>query len=223
MSLLVVFPSRGRPDAARQMLDTFIATRTLPDTHIILVGHKSDPEYKSYKKLPCFVTSFEEGTTLPAKLNLAAKEYAAEYDYIHFIADDARYRTFGWDDIITGGMREKNSAFGYANDLARDDLPNHVFADVRAIKALGWFAFPGSQHLYLDDAWGALGRATSLQYFPDVVIEHMHPFYEKAPLDASYTETNSEERYKQDGVAYDQWLRFRLPEDAKKVRKVMGG
>lgn len=222
MSLLVILPSRGRPQQAKETLDTFIATRTLPDTNIVLVSHKSDPFYRDYKKLPCFVTQFDEGTTLTAKLNLAAAKWASEYDYIQFTADDIRYRTLGWDEIITSGMRERNAAFGYGNDLSRPDLANHVFADTRAVRALGWFALPTSKHLFLDDAWGAMGRELgTLVRFDSAVIEHLHPFYGKGDMDEGYVETNTKKRYDEDGEAFRHWLANSLHKDVEAIRKAM--
>ncbi|HEY5996457.1 MAG TPA: hypothetical protein VIU29_05510, partial [Candidatus Deferrimicrobiaceae bacterium] len=161
-------------------------------------------------------------TNLTEKLNAAAAEYAQEYDYIQFAADDVRYRTPGWDARMTTIMREEHLAFAYANDGARNDLANHVFADTRAVRALGWFALPGSKHLYLDDAWGALGKAAgAIRYVPDVFIEHLHPLYGKAAMDASYMETNSPQRYDEDRQAFVHWVQTSLDADAEKIRAAM--
>lgn len=219
-SLLVICPSRGRPARAKALLESFNATKRLASTKIIFVLHPSDPMYDDYDVEP--TTWYEQGTTLTSKLNLAAEAFWDTFDYVQFAADDMLYRTIGWDAIITSTLKVNNWAIGFANDLARHDIANHVVMDTRAVKALGWFALPTSRHLYLDNAWMALGtEANSIEWFRDVVIEHLHPYFGKGDLDAGYLETNSQERYSEDQAAYEDWVLNLLKEDATKVREAM--
>jgi hypothetical protein len=103
----------------------------------------------------------------------------------------------------------------YGNDLLQGaNLPTAVFMTSDIIRALGWMVPPSLQHLYVDDSWRDLGRsAACLQYLPDVVIEHVHPFAlgadhrPKAELDDGYRRVNAPGVYAADEAAYRAWHR----------------
>lgn len=221
MSLMVLCPSRGRPDRARDMLESFYSTRGSVETDIVFVLHESDPAFADYD-LDARIVTYPDGTTLSTKLNQAAAQFAPWSEYIQFAADDMLYRTPAWDVHMTRALAERHGAFGYANSLTPVDLANHVVADSSVVLALGWFALPTSQHLFIDNAWTTLGKATkSLYYFPDIVIEHRHPAFGTAEPDDSYRETNSAARYSQDRIAFETWLRNGFDHDVEAVLEAL--
>jgi len=149
-------------------------------------------------------------------LNAAAVEYADQYRYIGFMGDDHRPRTFGWDERIVEELNYSHVVYG--NDLLQgESLPTAVFMRSEIVQKLGYMAPPELIHLYLDNFWLELGRATSMRYLGDVTIEHLHPYAGKAEWDASYLEVNDQALYEHDRLAFENYMATRFQEDLEKL------
>lgn len=219
--ITVLLPSRGRPRGAYEAVQSFYDTVTLPATRLILLLSEDDPELDKYFNLA------EKWSILPAqyntlskKLNRGAQDFQSEI--IGFVADDNRFRTSGWDETIAGVLNTPGIAYG--NDLFHGQgLPTSVFMTQDIYNALGWFALPTCDHLYLDNAWRTLGeRLGRLTYLPNVIIEHMHPVAGKGEFDATYALSNTSERMSQDGQAFFDWERNGSFLDIERVRRDLG-
>jgi hypothetical protein len=221
MSLTVLCPTRGRFAAAREAYASFIATTTLDSTIIFFVIN-SDEDREEYDGLPVLVVPRQEWMN-----EVLAEAFAtirhSDSDYIGFIGDDNRFKTVGWDARIVEVLDAQGGGFAYGNDLARHDIPTHVFASSRILKALGWLGLPGSHHLYLDNTWKVLGDGADCLYFiPDIIIDHLHPFYGKGEWDDSYRATNAEAVYSHDRDVFTRWLENDSERDIQTVRNALG-
>jgi hypothetical protein len=130
------------------------------------------------------------------------------------------FRSKGWDRRIAEALATPGIAYG--NDLLMGaDLPTAVFMSSVIPRALGWFALPTCNHLYIDNGWKTLGqRLGCLRYLPDVVIEHMHPLGGKAPWDATYDHGNGP-NIEHDRLAYAEWAAGPIEADLARVRAVL--
>jgi len=137
---------------------------------------------------------------------------------IGFMGDDHRPRTVGWDQAIIDAMPPLGVV--YCDDgFQGPNLPTSVFMDAELIRRLGWMVPPGIGHLFCDNAWKTLGEALgTLVYLPDVLIEHMHPHAEKAPMDAGYAEVNSARQWEADEAAFRRWMAADLPRDIARAK-----
>jgi uncharacterized protein YfeS len=77
---------------------------------------------------------------------------------------------------------------------------------------------PGSIHLFLDNFWMEIGRGTQISYFDDVVIEHVHPHFQKALSDSTYVEANSPEVWGADEITFNNYVATQLQDDLQKLR-----
>lgn len=225
MSLLVLCPSRGRPDNAIACYEAFNRTRAENDTDLVFVIDADDNIEAYTDNVPCDVVepSTRRGMTDP--LNVAAARHWSDYDYIGFIGDDHRFRTPYWDRIFTGYLAGHGGGLAYGNDLARvdGDIPTQIFGDAKLWKALGWMALPAARHLYLDNTWKTIGDMLDrLFYFPLVIIEHVHPSVGKAEWDEQYRALNASEVYQEDSKAYAAWLESGQAErDVDRIRAAL--
>lgn len=213
--LCVIVPSRGRPEAIADLAANFYGKMT-SNAMLVVATDDDEPEYP---KVPG--VTYERGPRLRMNgtLNKVAREYCEKYQYIGFMGDDHRPRTDGWDEKVMVALQSAYIAYG--NDLIwGEGLPTAVFMRSEVIQKLGFMAPPKLIHLYMDNFWLKLGQATSIQYLPDVIIEHLHPSVGKAEWTPQYQEVNDQAVYDHDREALDEYLATQFEDD---VRKILNG
>jgi hypothetical protein len=100
-------------------------------------------------------------------------------------------------------------------------LPTAIFMTSDIVRTLGYMAPPCLTHLFVDNAWLALGRAARcINYLSHVRVGHRHPIAGLAAWDEGYARCNSPEMYERDGVAFRQWTAEELPAAAQAVRSL---
>lgn len=222
--LVVIVPSRGRPESAVEMAAAFRETCT-GDTQLIFAIDEDDPTRNDYLK----VLKAWHGTavyyglaeSMVEALNGAAAAFLVDDPFaLGFMGDDHRPRTVGWDQAYLDALNGLGTGIVYGNDgFQGENLPTQVAMTADIVRALGWMAPPVLRHLYVDNVWKALGStACCLRYLPDVLVEHMHPFAGKAELDDGYARVNSAEVAGHDRDAYEQWLLTDASGDVAKIR-----
>lgn len=221
--LVVLTPTRGRPAQFADLAEAIRATAALDVT---LIGYvdDDDPARDAYLAQASSTVHIAVGPrrSLAGWTNagaLAAANSGAQY--LASLGDDHLPRTRGWDRMLVDAiLRLEGPGFAYGNDLYQGAaLPTAWVASAEVVRALGWMMLPTCQHMYVDTAVLALGRAADrIAYVPEVVIEHRHPLAGKALWDASYRETNAGARYAVDKAAYDAWRANGLAADAAAVR-----
>lgn len=205
--LLMVVPSRGRPDNADAVVNAWQAT-SAGQSELCFVVDRDDPDCSEYQSrladTPGVQVHLFGGTGMVAALNDAAVQFAGRYRYLGFMGDDHRPRTAGWDAELVEAMAGRPVALAYGDDLLQGEaMPTAVAMTSSIVSALGYMAPPTMTHLCVDLVWKLYGeRLGALTYLPDVIIEHMHPANGKAPRDAGYERVNSLETVAADSSAY---------------------
>ena len=207
-SILVIVPSRGRPDNIRRLIQGFHDTRELGADLLVAVD-EDDPELENYLSIetdePWLEIQVGPRLRLGGTLNALAPLYVDEYDIIGFMGDDHLPRTAGWDTAVSEAMTPAGVVYG--NDLIQGpNLPTAVFMNSNVVRALGYYVPLGMIHLYFDNTWKDWGHATDqLHYLDHVIIQHLHPLAGTAENDERYDEVNSGETYTADGARYQDY------------------
>lgn len=213
--VLVIVPTRGRPDASVEFHKEFLQKSMISDLMFAIDEDDAD----SYPRIDGVLYEVNPRMGMNGTLNYVANKYANSYKYIVFMGDDHRVRTFGWDLV----MAEKIGSLGvaYGNDLIQGQaLPTAVMMSSKIIKAIGYMAPPKQKHMYLDNFWLDLGtRLNAIHYLEDVIIEHLHFSVGKSDMDSGYQETNDSAIYNADKVAYDEYLSTQMDIDIEKILK----
>jgi len=236
--LLVIVPSRGRPDSVARMATAWRDTDAYEAATLVFAIDEDDPTLGAYldQRVAYFdqllrdvgqtqVTFVTLPTWLPMvrKLNECASAAATGdpgYFAVAFMGDDHLPRTPGWAATYLAALRELGTGIVYGNDgIQGQRLPTQWAMTSDIIRALGRMVPADVEHLYCDNAVKDLGEAAGcLRYLPDVLIEHMHPVAGKAPMDAGYARVNRREQYRKDRLAYEAWRDRHLPDQAAMVR-----
>ena len=235
MSIVVVIPSRGRPEQSHAAVQSIRDTASLVTTCVNLVVDGDDPELEAYRAL-CWGLFYRAETFLTVIIdpdatgnlvkatNTASLQIARDdpHAIIGNVGDDQRARTPGWDRLVTDALRVPGIAYG-DDGFQHEALPcGGTFISATIVNALGWYALPSCQHLFIDNAWGDLGRELGrLTYIPEVVFEHLHPFAGKAEWDEGYERANNQAIIDHDRNAYEAWRSGPLAGDVATVRRVL--
>lgn len=215
--MIIIVPSRGRPQRAAAMVRSVRETAAGPVDVVVAID--PDDDVAAYRRAVGEVVVLPERVGYSATLNLVAAE--ADHDIYGAFGDDVLFRTPAWDKRVRETLVTPGIA--YPNDLAhRAGWPTAIFMS-RAIRdALGWLSLPTVRHQYADNAWWEIGReAGCLRYMDDVVCEHMHEVYGKAEQDETYREVYSEPWATESRLAWEAYREHRFPADVARVRMVL--
>ena len=217
--LLVITPSRSRPERLREMLAacldlstaaTDIAVGIDEDQAELYVGVCDDPRVKWFSG---------PRDTLAGWTNALAVPHADKYRALASFGDDHMPRTPGWDSLLLAAIDAMGgTGIAYGNDLIfGEGLPTAPVISADIVRALGWMCLPPLRHMAVDLVWKDLGsEAGCLAYVPEVTVEHVHWCNGKAPLDPVYAE--SEAGKDDDRARYFQWRQERMADDVATVR-----
>jgi len=227
--LAIITPTRGRPRRFAELVRAVDATAA--GSVEIWTGLDYDDEsdyFSAVADVPgaarC-VSYRGERRSLSAWTNhLAEQALAGDHPprYLASMGDDHRPRTPDWDLELIAAIDSLGASpgFAYGNDLFQGaNLCTAWVVSARIVTALGWMMLPACEHMFVDNATLALGRAAgAIAYRPGVIIEHLHPVAGKADWDDTYRATNNQARYNGDEAAYNTWVRDHLAADVATVR-----
>lgn len=231
--LLVIVPTRGRPQSIAAVVEAWTATGAWKDATLAFVTDYDDPQRDAYfaafnevplpdpdERHPVRMVAADVWRPLVPKLNLAANLWAPDHFAVAFMGDDHRPRTPGWAARYIEALRELGTGIVYGNDLIQGaGLPTQWAMTSDIVRALGRMVPAEVEHLYCDNAILDLGReAGCLRYLPDVVIEHCHPIAGRGQWDEGYERVNARTQYAKDRAAYGRWKSEQLVVDAATVR-----
>jgi hypothetical protein len=233
--LVMIVPSRGRPDAARDLAATFQNTCTA-GTRLVIAIDDDDPTRHAYadalSAYPVLtLTTMPGPSTMVKTLNRAAmnavdiggSSYGGAWA-VGFMGDDHRPRTFGWDQRYIEALRRLKTGMVYGDDLLQgENIPTQIAMTADIVRALGHMAPPVLTHMYVDNYWLDLGNVFGIiRYLPDVIVEHMHPIARKAQWDEGHLRVNQPEMYNKDGLAYAEYVSSgQMHADAAKVAELL--
>ena len=215
--LLVVVPSRGRPQNIARLLDAVHATAKMT-THVHVAVDDDDPELGRYRYV--MKQAAAEGDVLTAGprkglaawTNEIAAGQAARYPFLASFGDDHVPYTPGWDRALIRGILDMGgTGIAYPWDGTREDIPEAVVMSSDIVTALGWMCLPELSHWYVDNVWADLGRgAGCLRHLRAVKVEHAWK--------GDQTSRESSETLTADRDAYYAWRRSeRLEHDTGMV------
>jgi hypothetical protein len=230
--LLVIVPTRGRPESVPLVVDSWTATGAWADAYLRFVVDADDPALSEYQRAfsevadtgrapgPMHMTVADMWRPLVPKLNLAATTWAPQFYAVAFAGDDHRPRTPGWAAAMLAALRDLGTGIVYGDDLLQGERLCTAWAMTSDIVTTLDRMVPAPvEHMYCDNSVMDLGTwAGCLRYLPDVVIEHCHPLAGKSAWDVGYRQVNSAEQYRKDGEAYAAWVTGQLDRDAAAVK-----
>lgn len=219
--LLVITPSRLRPQNIARLLDAVHATSRM-NTHVHVAVDDDDPELERYQYV--MKQAAREGDKLTVGPRKGLVEWTNEiatqsldYPFLASLGDDHIPRTPGWDRALIKAIeRMGGTGFSYPWDGTREDIPEAVVMSSDIVRALGWMGMPDLSHWYIDTVWADLGRSAGcIRHLRVIAVDHAHWDAGKAAVDQTYAD--SSEKLKADRTAYYRWRKERMALDIHTV------
>jgi hypothetical protein len=227
MRLLMICPSRSRPDRILDMLDSFDKTKS-EGTEIIIYISEDDPCLEDYIKVlkgRNFIIGIRR--SIVETYNYISCELHPDIPYYGMIDDDHYFITPGWDNRYIDAI-EKGGGWGLAcgedklTDWNKFKHPSGCIIDGRVIQTLGYFVYPEIKHIgtdmYLGALFGALGR---LYHLPDVIIEHRHRINNMARDDDNYRQVYAKESEGPGRATFDLWVISQMQNEVDKINETI--
>jgi len=224
--LLIICPSRIRPDRIQVMLKSFDETKS-EGTDLVIYISECDPRLEEYK-VALKDRRYIIGKRLPIShvYNYCSAQFP-EYQYYGEVCDDHVYRTKGWDNILIDEI-ERNGGWGMAWGWGQIHpievrLPQAVVMSGNLVKALGFFSTPVITSAYNDRF--AIDLCDALKcgfYRPDVIVEHQHVLNERAKMDDNYRWVLSGETLEIGKKQYEEWRLKYMTDDIRRVCESRG-
>ncbi|KXK63359.1 hypothetical protein AWW66_03330 [Micromonospora rosaria] len=223
--LLVIVPSRGRPQSVARLVDAWESTGAYERARLAFAVDGDDPCHGAYEGQASdqsLMLTITRWLPMVHKLDRIAAGLARDYFAVGFAGDDHVPRTPGWAGRYVDELRQLGTGIVYGDDGHQGErLPTQWAMTADIVQALGRMVPAPVEHLYCDNSVLDLGRSAGcIRYLPDVVVEHMHPVAGKAESDDQYRRVNGRDQFGRDGRAYRRWRRSGLRVDAATIRKL---
>jgi hypothetical protein len=193
-------------------------TQGMSDIHLLHDSdecHIYDPIMEKYPEVINYC--IPSGLTLMEKINVHCLDIANEYKYVGFIGDDIVFRTL-WESQFISWLSTQKYALAFANDLVHTTggLATHPFITSNMIRALGFFGCPAVGHHYFDNYWESMASTVGTRkFFPQIIMEHMHPIVGKAPQDEMFHKIES--KFEENYLKFNEYMKKNFENDVKKV------
>lgn len=229
--LLVLCPSRGRPDRIMGMLESFEKTTNHDSTRIQVLLDKDDPCIKeyfrvlpSYVKIKVFDRQYDK--TLTTEILNRAFLQDDDFEFYSVTNDDMEYLTKGWDDTlcvkgkISTGI-EDNMVKKYGEDFISGihvkGFPQTSVIDGDIIRALGWVQYPKLRHSAGDNVWYWIARRMNILHIDESVhYRHRSAYFKDGEEDETFKSTSAQTNM-DDFYIYKDWLKYKCADTINQI------
>jgi hypothetical protein len=229
----VLLPSRERAGRVGKCIQSFQDTIAFRGTTLFLLLDRDDPQLADYRRV--LGHNHDNVVALVGEPMRCCPKLSWGWEMLRhgnvlwwgFVGDDVEFKTPWWDRRMVNEIREGMKGWGivYPKDEQNNERhPTHYLMSANIPENLGYFAYPGLLHLWVDAMVAELGRATGLlRYVSDVVWEHVHYANNKAPYDHRYDVANGKESWDTGKRIFEDWRdNGGLARDVEKLRTAMG-
>ena len=167
----------------------------------VLVCMDNDDPVRGWVQLPHVTCLRGPHLSFCQWVNAGVKAFLHDYYVFAWGADDVRYTTPGWDELVLQHLTEKDQMIYGPDGIQDEKLPTHPFIGCGVPRALGYLIQPNLKHYFADNWVQRLGARTGkLKYVPELVIQHQHHSRNPTKIDLVYQE--AEKHYQHDVTAF---------------------
>lgn len=197
-TILIKFPSRGRPD---KLISTYQKYREMSNrpTHLYFLFSLDEDDHTVSQALIQSLTLHPNTKVVVGKKcgKIGAvnrdMEHAPDFDILLLASDDMIPIVRGYDDVIRDKMsRHYPDTDGvlFFNDGHQQNRLNTIcILGRRYYQRFGYIYHPAYKSLWCDNEFTEVANLLKKQtYFPQVIIRHFHPSWSNETFDPTYEE-----------------------------------
>jgi hypothetical protein len=142
-------------------------------------------------------------------------------EWVGILNDDFEVVSKDWDKKLIAHLDGKNYVSANDRSLRTFSMPVTATAwSMPLLKALGWPIYPPSlQHLFIDDCWRDLGKATGCwRIAADCVVLHKHVMFGAAQSDSTHEKVYNQKAWDHDQAIYQNFLKHDFQAAVKTIQ-----
>lgn len=216
-------PTLNRVEKLRNFIDSAIAAETTTPGLILIDETDWAANELLYNKLPT-ISGWQYRITKAVSMGDKVREVWNDIkhrNWVGILNDDHHIVTKNWDVKLLAKLDGKN--FVSANDrtIAPRKATTATAFSMGLLKCLGWPIYPpGLQHLYIDDLFENLGKATGCwRPVMSVVVEHHHVFFGRGAEDDTHRKIYSQKAWDIDHAIFDCFMKHDFEAAVERIKK----
>lgn len=237
MNMITLVPSRRRTRLLKNFMTSVVDSKTTTDGLIIIDKEDYKDNEKDYIEIAeMFPENWKYDITEPHVVTMSDKLRRVYpdlkgYDAVNLLNDDHFIITKEWDLKLLSNIKGYN--FVTCNDgwMSPAKAAGATVWSKDLLDTIGWPIYPPDMiHLFIDDLWEAIGRATGIWDIDhSVTIEHRHPLKKESPVDDTFIKTygsgqdlSKGEVWQHDEAVYKKILQNDFHAVVDKIRDMLG-
>jgi len=193
--ILVICPTRDRPDDAEALLDSLLATSENTVLGLYVDDDQRDLYQRFYGRERVLVTCGPRLGPAPS-YNAVWRSYP-QFEIYGVACDDIRFLTPGWDEYVHIMIEHFRGRIGVVSaDHNGHASVGYPYVSRQWIEILGWLMCPAMTHFTCDTVIELLGDATELVRAPRSCF---------AIHDLAYATAERAEKLAKDATAFVEW------------------
>lgn len=242
--LLIILPSRGRPEKIKLCIDSYLSTTDGTYSELQVQLDNCDPKVDEYRKVLNQYDSERVSYKIRPRPSNNPKVYCltriinrAFYcdksrEYYSVINDDMIFESKDWDKILAlpwciSTCKERNMIEKYGETMNGSPVagfPIISVIDGRICREIGWLQMPEIEGGCGDNCWFILGlQCKNLIYNPNVVFVHNHFAFNKSEMDDTYAPIygNENSGAMDDYKRFLDWAKYRATRVIKQIKVLL--
>lgn len=145
--------------------------------------------------------------------------------WVGVLNDDHYIITKGWDQRLVSQLDGTNFISTADRWTAPAKASGATIWSMGLLDAVGFSVYPdGMQHLFIDDLWETLGRATGCwKVDMHVVVEHRHALKDQTLVDETHQKVYSQKSWEGDQLVFKEWLEKSAESAVKAIKELRSG
>ena len=218
----ILVPTRQRPHNIERLWKSVVDTASnINDIELVVYIDDDDQTY-DHIEVPMIIVRGPRIVLSECWNKCFAR---ARGDILMHCGDDIVFRTDGWDKVIVDEFAKypDHVVFVYGDDGGPSkDFGTHGFIHRVWAGASGFFVPPYFSSDYNDTWLNDVAKLIGRHRHVDIYTEHMHPAFNKAPVDTNHLERLARHREDQVDELYNSsQMQKERQDNAEKLRKVM--
>jgi len=214
------FATRSRVENCKRFIQAWHDTEASSEVYVRL--DNCDPELVEMRNLP-WPETFTVNVGPRKRIGEAMQEMFAAYPnepWYGILADDLVPRTRLWDKRLieaagTTGVSCAEDIHTYGHHIC------HPCVGGDLVRFVGFFGLPVVKHFGTDTFWQDVFYGCNMKSrLTDVIVEHVHYYWNKAPFDKTYQE--SELINEADRLAWKEWFDLNMSDTIAKIKERFG-